>query len=320
MPTPASSPAAIDRLASREDLQRSTQAAEVLAEIMHGDVSEVQIAGFLIALRTKGETVDELAGLARTMRELAAHVADRPRRPARHGRHGRRAQHVQRLDHRRPDRGRRRLRGRQARQPLGDEPLRLGGPARGARRADRPRPGAGRATASPSPASASCSRRRTTRRRASSCPSAPSSPCARSSTCSGPLTNPAGARRQLVGVSDPRFLETIGGRARAARRSIARCVVSSEDGLDEVSVAAPTKVVEVNGERAAHLCRSRPRTPGVSADGGEALAGGTPEENAALTRAILEGVVAARPARRWPRSTPARRSTRRGAPTTSPRG
>ncbi len=41
---------------------------------MHGDASEVQIAAFLIALRTKGETVDELAGLAATMRELAAHV------------------------------------------------------------------------------------------------------------------------------------------------------------------------------------------------------------------------------------------------------
>ena len=64
---------AIDALASRRDLS-SEEAAEVLAEIMHGEVSETQIAGFLIALRTKGETVEELTGLARTMRALAAHV------------------------------------------------------------------------------------------------------------------------------------------------------------------------------------------------------------------------------------------------------
>src|SRR4030088_3449376 len=64
---------AIDALASRTDLT-AEETAEVLAEIMHGEASETQIAGFLIALRTKGETREELAGLARTMRELAAHV------------------------------------------------------------------------------------------------------------------------------------------------------------------------------------------------------------------------------------------------------
>jgi len=64
---------AVDALASRRDLS-ADEAAEVLSEIMRGEVSETQIAAFLTALRTKGETIDELAGLARTMRALAAHV------------------------------------------------------------------------------------------------------------------------------------------------------------------------------------------------------------------------------------------------------
>src|SRR5213593_3297902 len=63
----------IDELASGRDLSLEATAA-VLSEIMAGNASEIQIAAFLIALRTKGETVDELAGLARTMRELAVRV------------------------------------------------------------------------------------------------------------------------------------------------------------------------------------------------------------------------------------------------------
>src|SRR5205823_868899 len=65
--------AAIDALASGRDLGEE-QTAGVLAEIMQGEASETQIAGFLIALRTKGETVEELTGLARTMRSLASPV------------------------------------------------------------------------------------------------------------------------------------------------------------------------------------------------------------------------------------------------------
>src|SRR3954467_3807350 len=64
---------AIDALASGHDLPRE-QTGAVLGEIMRGDASETQIAAFLIALRTKGETVDELAGLAGTMRALATPV------------------------------------------------------------------------------------------------------------------------------------------------------------------------------------------------------------------------------------------------------
>src|ERR687891_2030133 len=64
---------AIDAVASGTDLS-ADQAQAVLAEIMAGDVGEAQTAAFLIALRSKGETVDELTGLARTMRELAVPV------------------------------------------------------------------------------------------------------------------------------------------------------------------------------------------------------------------------------------------------------
>src|SRR4051812_4403484 len=72
MPHDAITPA-IDTLASGNDLT-TDEAAAVLAVIMAGEASEVQIAAVLVSLRTKGETVDELAGLARTMRALAPPV------------------------------------------------------------------------------------------------------------------------------------------------------------------------------------------------------------------------------------------------------
>jgi len=63
----------IDALANRRDLTLE-EVSGVLSLIMEGEASEVQVAAFLIALRTKGETVEELAGLARTMREFATAV------------------------------------------------------------------------------------------------------------------------------------------------------------------------------------------------------------------------------------------------------
>ena len=87
----------------------------------------------------------ELVGLARTMRSLAAPVATSRDRPRRHGGHRRRSLDLQRLDHGGAGRGGGRLRGRQARQPLLHQPLRLRRPARGARRQHRARARAGRA-------------------------------------------------------------------------------------------------------------------------------------------------------------------------------
>ena len=63
----------------------------------------------------------------------------------------------------------------------------------------------------------------------------------------GPLTNPAGARRQVIGVSDPRYLDVLAG-ALARLGTDRALLVSSEDGLDEMSTSGPTRVVEVNAE------------------------------------------------------------------------
>ena len=64
---------AMDRLADGIDLTEA-EAASVLEQIMSGNASEVQTAGFLTALRTKGETVEEIVGLARTMRRFSLRV------------------------------------------------------------------------------------------------------------------------------------------------------------------------------------------------------------------------------------------------------
>ena len=135
---------AIDAVCAGDHLT-ADHASAVLAEIMEGRADPVQTGAFLIALRAKGETVPELVGLARTMRSLAAPVDSEPRRPGRHRRHRRRPLDLQRLDHRGAGRRRRRLRGRQARQPLQHQQVRLRRPARGARGRHRPRPRAGRA-------------------------------------------------------------------------------------------------------------------------------------------------------------------------------
>ena len=96
---------AIDELCEGSHLTADHTSA-VLAEIMEGRGGEAQTAAFLIALRAKGETVPELVGLARTMRDLAAEVEVDPRGPGRHGRDRRRPDDVQRLDHRGADRRR----------------------------------------------------------------------------------------------------------------------------------------------------------------------------------------------------------------------
>src|ERR1044072_1336681 len=66
----------------------------------------------------------------------------------------------------------------------------------------------------------------------------------------GPLTNPAGASRQLLGVADRHYQETI-AEALLGLGSERALVVAAEDGLDEISTAARTRVIEVAAGRTA---------------------------------------------------------------------
>ena len=80
--------AAIDKVAAGTDLS-ADEAAAVLEAIMRDEASEIEIAGFLMALRAKGETVEEVTGLARTMRALATPVDAGRDDPLDHGRRAR---------------------------------------------------------------------------------------------------------------------------------------------------------------------------------------------------------------------------------------
>ena len=73
-PDPDLWPRMLQRLASHQALS-ADDAADVMRAIMTGDVTPAQVGGFLMALRTKGETVDELDGLARTALEFANPVS-----------------------------------------------------------------------------------------------------------------------------------------------------------------------------------------------------------------------------------------------------
>ena len=103
----------------------------------------------------------------------------------------------------------------------------------------------------------------------------------------GPLTNPAGASRQLLGVADRHYQETI-AEALVALGSVRALVVSAEDGLDELSLAARTRVIEVADARTAEWF-VEPSQFGLAPAELESVAGGTPEENAAVSRRVLAG-------------------------------
>jgi anthranilate phosphoribosyltransferase len=276
---------AIDAVCSGEHLT-ADHASAVLTEIMEGRAEPVQTGAFLVALRAKGETVPELIGLARTMRELATHVET-------------------------------------GRDDLVDTAGTGGGPStfNVSTTAALIAAGAGCAVAKHGNRS-STSRSGSAdmlealgveieltpdavgeaiRRTGFGFMFAPAHHAAMKHVVPvrkelavrtifnvlGPLTNPAGASRQLLGVSDRRYQETI-AEALAGLGCEHALVVTADDGLDEITIAGRTRVIEVR-DGGTEEWFIEPAELGIEEAGLEAIAGGDPEDNAATARAILAG-------------------------------
>ena len=266
-------------------------ASAVLDEIMEGRSGEVQTAAFLIALRTKGETVAELVGLARTMRRLAAHVET-------------------------------------DRAELVDTAGTGGGPS-----TFNISTAAALVAAAAGCAVAKHGNRSNTSRSGSAdvlealdinielgpedvsrCIDeigfgfmfAPRHHAAMKYVVPvrkelavrtifnflGPLTNPAGASRQLLGVSDRSYQETI-AEALVGLGCERALVVTGADGVDELTLSAETRVIEV-ADGGTEEWFVKPEEYGIEHRSLDAVAGGTPEDNArAIRKAFEEGSGAA---------------------------
>jgi len=276
---------AIDELADGTHLTADHTSA-ALAEIMEGRAGEVQTGAFLIALRAKGETVAELVGLARTMRSLAAPVSS-------------------------------------SRENLVDTAGTGGGPSTFniSTTAALIAAGAGCAVAKHGNRSATSRSGSADLLEALGVPIdlepeavgksidehgfgfmfAPNHHSALKHVVPvrkelavrttfnflGPLTNPAGAKRQVLGVSDRAYQETI-AEALVALGCERAMVLSADDGLDELSIAAPTRVIDVE-DGGTEERFVNPWDLGLDDAPLEVIAGGSPEENAEVTRSVLAG-------------------------------
>lgn len=103
----------------------------------------------------------------------------------------------------------------------------------------------------------------------------------------GPLTNPARAQSQLVGVYAPELTELLADvlRRLGCRKAL---VVHGADGMDELTLTGPTRVSEWNGSEV-RTYEVAPEDAGLARADADALRGGDPAENAEITRAILGG-------------------------------
>lgn len=103
----------------------------------------------------------------------------------------------------------------------------------------------------------------------------------------GPLTNPAGADRQLLGVFAPELTEMF-ARALLALGTRRAWVVHGHDGMDEITLTGPTRVAEVRDGQVLTYDID-PESVGLETVDADALSGGDVSTNAAILRGVLEG-------------------------------
>jgi len=280
---------AIAKLVRCENLTED-EAASAFEEIMRGDATPIQVAGFLVALRMKGETVDEITGFARTARAVATPIeiqgalldtcgtggdglatfnistlsaivaAASGAKVAKHG-------------------------NRAASSMCGSADVleQLGvkvdlGPEGVARCIDEA--GIGFLFAPvfhPSFRFAGVPRRELALRTVFN--------------VLGPLCNPAGAKYQALGVADGSMA---GKMAEVLMRlGVERAIVfHAGDGMDELSVSSPSFVIEIDGERKEY--ELDPAELGLAKAPVDSMRGGGPEENARIAREVLQGATGPR--------------------------
>jgi anthranilate phosphoribosyltransferase len=276
----------LNRLARGESLKES-EASRAMELIMRDEATPSQIAGFIVALRLKGETVDEIAGLARTMRSMATPIdvddagslldtcgtggdgsgsfnistlsaivaAACGARVAKHG-------------------------NRAASSTCGSADVlealgvRIDLPPAGVAACIR-EAGIGFLFAPvfhPSFRFAAVPRRELGIRTVFN--------------VLGPLCNPAGAGRQALGVPEKQLAEKMADVL--ARLGVERALVLHAEGLDELSTTGPSLVIEMlGGERRSY--QLDPLELGLRRASRDDLRGGGPAENATIAREVLEG-------------------------------
>lgn len=279
-------PAVLDKLQRRVDLSVD-EAAGVMETIMDGQAQPSQIAGFLVGLAMKGERPDEIVGLARTMRARATKLS-RPFAPVfdtcgtgGDGAHTFNVSTVAALvlaacGVRVAKHGNRSASSRCGSADLFEAMgVNVAAPPAVVERCLEE---AGIAflfaqVFHPSMRHAAPTRKELGVRTAFN--------------LLGPLTNPAGAARQLVGVPRPELTELV-ARSLAHLGAERAWVVHGADGLDEISTSGYTKVSECR-DGAVNTFYLHPADVGLAKSPATALRGGDAADNAAIARAVLGG-------------------------------